>query len=280
MKNKLRFYPFNMGSNGLSELQVSINMAQRGTALRVAGDSDSYSPRDNHLVVNWGSASIPSTWTFPEDGLNKPNVVNVAGNKLLTFQRLQEAGITIPEFTTHGTQASNWVMEGHTVLLRHVLRGHSGEGIEIYRPEYYGGSLSSNPVWVRFDHTAPLYVKYKKKKNEYRVHVFNGQVLFVQEKRRERERERTADESLVRSHQNGWVFCREGIEYQEPTQQSDLHNIAINAVNALGLDFGAVDIIYNARENQHYVLEINTAPGLEGESVTDYTNAFLGLLDL
>jgi hypothetical protein len=282
MKNKLRFYPFNMGSGGLSELVQSLNNTglDHLKALRVNGTSTSYRPRDNHLVVNWGSASNPTTWTFPEDGLNKPNVVNVAGNKLLTFQRLQEAGITIPEFTTNGFEAGEWASSGHTLLIRHQLRGHSGEGIEIYRPEYWGGGSGNNPVWKRFDRDAPLYVKYKKKKNEYRVHVFNGQVLFVQEKRRERERERTADESLVRSHQNGWVFCREGIEYANDGQELALHTIAVLAVLALGLDFGAVDIIYNARENQHYVLEVNTAPGLEGESVTDYTNAFLGLLNL
>jgi predicted ATP-grasp superfamily ATP-dependent carboligase len=280
MKNKLRFYPYNLGSEGLSQLQANLNVVQRGMALRVAGDSSSYSPRGNHLVVNWGSASNPFTWTFPEDGLNKPQAVNVAGNKLLTFQRLQEAGIPIPEFTTNGFEAGEWASSGHTLLIRHQLRGHSGEGIEIYRPEYWGGGSGNNPVWKRFNRGAPLYVKYKKKKNEYRVHVFNGQVLFVQEKRRERERERTADESLVRSHANGWVFCREGINYNTPEQSMELHEVAINAVSALGLDFGAVDIIYNAREDQHYVLEVNTAPGLQGESLTDYTNAFLGLLDL
>jgi hypothetical protein len=93
-------------------------------------------------------------------------------------------------------------------------------------------------------------------------------VLFVQEKRRERERERTADESLIRSHSNGWVFCREDVEISPM-----LIATARGAVEALGLDFGAVDIIYNQHENQYYVLEVNTAPGLEGQSVVDYTRA-------
>jgi D-alanine-D-alanine ligase-like ATP-grasp enzyme len=43
---------------------------------------------------------------------------------------------------------------------------------------------------------------------------------------------------------------------------------------ALGLDFGAADVLFNARRNQAYVLEVNTAPGLEGQTVNDYAEAF------
>jgi len=50
--------------------------------------------------------------------------------------------------------------------------------------------------------------------------------------------------------------------------------VALAAVSALGLDFGAVDIIYNEHENQYYVLEVNTAPGLEGTTVEKYAEAF------
>ena len=50
--------------------------------------------------------------------------------------------------------------------------------------------------------------------------------------------------------------------------------IAVNAVKALGLDFGAVDIIYNEKENQYYVLEVNTAPGLEGTTLIKYAERF------
>jgi D-alanine-D-alanine ligase-like ATP-grasp enzyme len=40
------------------------------------------------------------------------------------------------------------------------------------------------------------------------------------------------------------------------------------------LDFGAVDIIYNAKRNECYVLEVNTAPGLEGTTVEKYATKF------
>jgi carbamoylphosphate synthase large subunit len=227
-----------------------------------------YRPRPTDIVINWGNARNPDSWVPPQNMLNKPEAVNVAGNKLATFDALKNAGISIPEYTTSSVEASNWIHEGHVVVERQVLRGHSGEGIRIVRD-------------VDDLQAAPLYVKYKKKKNEYRVHVFNGTVLFIQEKRRERDRERTADESLVRSHANGWVFCREGIEIVTDATKVDLlrrlFETALNTVTALGLDFGAVDIIYNQKEDKYYVLEVNTAAGLEGQSVTDYVNAILAL---
>jgi D-alanine-D-alanine ligase-like ATP-grasp enzyme len=51
--------------------------------------------------------------------------------------------------------------------------------------------------------------------------------------------------------------------------------LSVEAVAALGLDFGAVDIIED-KEGNFYVLEINTAPGLEGHTVTSYAKAFHG----
>jgi glutathione synthase/RimK-type ligase-like ATP-grasp enzyme len=49
---------------------------------------------------------------------------------------------------------------------------------------------------------------------------------------------------------------------------------AIKAVQALGLDFGSVDVIWNERHSLPYVLEVNTAPGLVGTTVTNFVNAF------
>jgi glutathione synthase/RimK-type ligase-like ATP-grasp enzyme len=50
------------------------------------------------------------------------------------------------------------------------------------------------------------------------------------------------------------------------------------AVSALGLDFGAVDIIWNEREDKCYVLEVNTAPGLQGSTLENYANAIMEVL--
>ena len=67
---------------------------------------------------------------------------------------------------------------------------------------------------------------------------------------------------LIKNLDNGWVFCRTGISLPD-----DARNQAIAAVRSLGLDFGAVDVLYREREDKAFVLEVNTAPGLEGTTL-------------
>lgn len=162
----------------------------------------------------------------------------------------------IPEYTTERDVALSWVRDGVLVVGRTKLNGHSGAGIIL------AGREEDVPD------NCPLYVKYIKKKHEYRVHVAFGKVIDVQHKRKRRDYDGDVDYA-VRNHHTGWVYCREDLEVSDAVKQS-----AIAAVAALGLDFGAVDIIYNERYNAHYVLEVNTAPGLEGTSVENYANIF------
>jgi glutathione synthase/RimK-type ligase-like ATP-grasp enzyme len=206
-------------------------------------------------LVNWGAGSIPAR--VGRDNLtilNPAEAVSLSGNKLRSFERFAEfPNVRIPQWTTSQEEARSIIQEGGVIVCRTQLRGHSGEGIVL-----------AETVEQLVD--APLYVKYIKKQKEFRVHVGSGEVLDIQEKRRRQDYEGDAN-FKVRNHHTGWVYCRENIE--EP---ADLRQQALEAIAALGLDFGAVDLIYNARQNQSYVLEVNTAPGLEGTTLEVYSN--------
>lgn len=190
--------------------------------------------------------------------------MKIAGCKLQTFLVLgSEAsgttlgtGVSIPPHTTDKAVATGWAGEGKVVVCRRKLNGHSGAGIVV-------------AARVEDIVDAPLYTQYVKKAKEFRVHVAFGQVIDVQAKRKRIDFSGEVN-FAVRNHDNGWVYCRENIE--EP---ADLRDQALRSISALGLDFGAVDIIYNQHYNKCYVLEVNTAPGLEGTSVTKYTEAFV-----
>ena len=174
---------------------------------------------------------------------------------MLTFSQWRRFEVSCPEWTTDYDTALEWLDSGHTVFARTLTRAHSGLGIVIARsPEELVD--------------APLYTKYIKKKKEFRVHVFRNQVIDLQEKRRSTNS--PDSDFLIRNHANGFVFCRDDII--EPT---DLRATALSAVAALGLDFGAVDIIYNAYYDKCYALEVNTAPGLEGTTLESYSNAII-----
>jgi glutathione synthase/RimK-type ligase-like ATP-grasp enzyme len=177
-------------------------------------------------------------------------------DKLTQFRRFHEAGVTAPDFTTDIAAARQWCGEGHAVVCRTLLRGSEGRGIVV--AEEAGGLVQ-----------APLYTKYVKKKREYRVHVFNGQVIDVQEKRKRRDFTDQRD-TRIRNVANGYVFCRDGI-----TEPEGMRQLALDACNAVGYSLGAVDIGYNERDNRAFVLEVNSTPGMEGTTLEKYSDAII-----
>lgn len=188
--------------------------------------------------------------------LNFSSLVEIAQNKLASFQAMSHEEVSIPKFSPNIQDAREWIEEGATVVCRTLLRGSEGRGIVL---------AASNEELVR----APLYVKYVKKQDEYRIHIMAGQVIDQQQKRRSRE---VADEDVdwkVRNHSNGFIFAREGCS---PPPMVVVESL--KAMASLSLDFGAVDVIWNAHEQKAYVLEINTAPGLEGTTLESYSNGF------
>jgi glutathione synthase/RimK-type ligase-like ATP-grasp enzyme len=204
-------------------------------------------------VVNWGNPSDFGVGVQGPRVLNKPAPIRNAINKITSFQKLQENGVRVPEFTTTKPDSvdSLW-------FARTNLRGSGGDGIVAIRR---GDTIP----------TAPLYVKYIPKVKEYRLHVTNGRVIFAQEKKRKSNNEQTADQKLIRNHANGWVFC----PVELGSVAEDVKNAAVSACVALGLDFGAVDLVVGKRDNLPYILEVNTAPGLSSPGlITAYTDAF------
>jgi len=213
------------------------------------------SPSYDHRNILWGSSNVNMTSMQPTAA------INIAKNKLSTFNKLKEANISIPDFTTSKEIAENWIQSGVTVLARQKLNASEGRGIVV----------STTLPLV----DAPLYVKLIKKKKEFRVHVLNGQVIDVQEKRRRngiRDENGKRPNGMVRNIGNNWVFCRNNI-----TEPDGLRDLGIAAVKACGLLFGAVDIIYNQHYNKLYVLEINTAPGLCETTATKYAEGLVNL---
>jgi glutathione synthase/RimK-type ligase-like ATP-grasp enzyme len=178
-------------------------------------------------------------------------------DKLTQFQRFQEHGVSSPEFTTDRSVAAGWLRDGFCVVCRTLLRGSEGRGIVVAERE---DQLVA----------APLYTKYVKKKKEFRVHVLNGQVIDVQEKRKRKEFTDERD-TRIRNVANGYVFCRDGL-----SEPSGLRSLALAANSALGYSLGAVDIAYNEHNNHCFVLEVNSTPGMEGTTLQKYADAIVG----
>lgn len=226
-------------------------------------DNTAFVPRAQDVVINWGrGGELPRTWLGRGRMLNSPEAVRVACNKKLAFEVLISAGVRVPKFTTDVAVARKWARK-RIVFGRRLLRSSSGKGIEIYK----------KPEDVR--EGLPLYVRYTPKIDEYRVHVFDGEVVDVQKKMRRSGVFEGDPETrnMVRNYSNGWIFGRSNISPPE-----DVIVQSLVAVGALGLTFGAVDVGWTANIEVATVYEVNTAPGLTGTTLATYVRKFKGVL--
>jgi glutathione synthase/RimK-type ligase-like ATP-grasp enzyme len=255
---RIRIYPYKLYSEGARALSTALD------TICVKPDGR-YRPRVNDLIINWGNSTIPIWYqqTDIEQTLNHPLNVAQAVNKLTTLQLLQRSGVPTPEWTTDMYEAQGWLNENNLVVERHNLTGSKGNGIIVKIPER---SIAFQSAEVD---DAPLYTKLIPRAREYRVHVFDGQVIDLQQKKRRVTGLENANDSdgTIKNLDNGWVFVRDDIT---PPPRS-IFDVSIRAVHALGLDFGGVDVL--VKDGECYVLEINCAVGLEGSTINSYVNA-------
>lgn len=188
--------------------------------------------------------------------VNRANFVVTRGvlNKIEQLNAFTRNQVSCPPWTTDPSRVGDL---GKTVFARVLVNSTGGKGIVEFKPD----DTERIPP-------APLYTGYIPKKAEYRYHVFNGKVIDVQQKKKKREFDER--NTRVRNLSNGYVYCRDGIA--PPDGAADL---AIRAVAAVGYQYGAVDIVYNEKQNQCYVLEVNSRPGLMGTTLDRYAEALI-----
>lgn len=253
---KTFLYPYKGGSKSAKELALGLGIK------RIKCKGSKFVGTANKTVINWGSSN-PTANLGNAIIINKPHNVGLASNKLKTMRCLDKDGVSIPEWCTDRETAVQWLTEGHNVFCRTKLTGNSGEGIVI-----------AETVNELVD--APLYTKWVRIGQEYRIHVFQGRVLDIQRKARKHDVPDDEVNWKIRNLEGGFIFARADVN----PPQSVLDD-AVMAVKSLGLDFGAVDIITSKRdEQQAYVLEVNTACGLMGTTLEKYIKAFkdIGLM--
>lgn len=257
MRN-VKIFSYNGASEGAKNLAEALGIK------RLKREGSTWNPRGG-TVINWGSSVIPESLRAANI-LNKPEDIVLASNKLRFFETTREEDqVFLPDWTTDKEVASGWLEEGHTVVSRKILNGHSGAGIVLT-------SAPDDPENELPD--APLYTKYFKKISEFRVHIFDGEVIDVQQKKRKAD---VPDEQVnwkVRNLDGGFIYAREGVEAPDKVIEA-----AEKVSESFGLLFGAWDVLYNRTDNKAVVLEVNTAPGLAGTTVQKYADAFKKYLE-
>lgn len=285
-------------------------LAETITTKRLKQDNSTWRGKPTDLLVNWGSTS-PIRENIRAVTLNKPEAVAIAVDKLKTFSYLSNNGVNHPRyrevvnFTSDLEAIAEFIYntifdyDVDTVLLRTTSTGYGGAGIhvldnlvnsildyvgyddaddiEVADVEYYLEYLYSiEPGYREIFNNLKFISQYFKGRDEYRIHVMMGQVIFSQRKALRTDSERPENPNfIVRNHANGFIFQSSNINVPEIVQHQ-----AIKTVKALGLDFGAVDIKFDQGSNRAAVLEVNTAPGVTGKTLTAYVDAFSSIHDV
>jgi glutathione synthase/RimK-type ligase-like ATP-grasp enzyme len=189
--------------------------------------------------------------------LNTKEAVNNAVNKYKMLTLLSQANVPTLEFTRDFSQADNFKDENGVFY----VRGSDGE-VRYDTSTRAGDSYISKPIL--------------NKKREYRVHVFNGKVIAIYEKIPNIQEEEEKPK-LFKSYNCHFSLCDvDNCRIGEQGKQA-----AINAVSALGLLFGGVDVIYTYDKHKPdgekkgiIICEVNSAPSLNTTNIGRWVESF------
>lgn len=261
-EKRIPFWSYDNNSEGATLLQ---------NKLRELGIISEFMPHTRTTLPNLGNKKCIINWGFQRPFpatildlhiVNKPENILNASNKKKCFDILKRNNISIPEYTINKEQAKQMLtMDGRSkVYCRTTAHGAYGDGIII----------ANTPREVV---NAELYVRSVKCKREYRVYIFNNKMIdLVAAVRCESLPQGvTAYNDDIRNWKNGWGWARNAVTIPQNIK-TKLEEISKKAITALGLDFGAIDIVRDYEDNL-YILEVNTAPGIEGVTVNKFAEA-------
>lgn len=260
-------------SDTVNALKVEV-AAQGDNLIKIRRTNSNFSGRAGDVIINYGDSNMPSNVIGRATVLNPGHRIGNASNKSTAFRTFADAGVKTVDFTTSRTTAQEWVDNGELVYARTRLQGHSGEGIVACHrdPSSLGniGGVATSESAV----SAQLYTRgITADRREFRIHIMKGKITYVQQKKR---RDGYADmpeySGVVRNYHTGWIYATQMAQLNDEAKRE-----ALKAIAALGLDYGAVDVI--TRRDEAWVLEVNTAPGMTGTNLTTFAANCLRILN-
>lgn len=215
--------------------------------------------RTRNKVIRWGFSKDLETGNAGRIFFPNANAIENCANKLTTFRILRDAGVSIPLFYTRDNELTNakyplYSRKPYHTMGKDIIMIHNRE--EAIRDLRKGRYLVESINFLK----------------EFRVHIFNGKIISMSKKyfrpQLWEEIGSPVMKDLIRNNENGWGYHDYNDEENCPSKAKEE---AIKAVAALGLIWGAVDLI-QATNKKIYVLEVNSAPGLRDKRVDIYAD--------
>jgi len=212
------------------EFKIADGCAPTGTVLRKLCGTG-HATRTG--VVCWGRGHNGTEPTL--------NARAGAANKLQQLRQFRDGGILVPPFWEKvPTAPQDFPVLGRTAS------HHGGRDIK----------LLMQPDDLKFYTGLDYFIRYIPRQTEFRTWIYRRRHLGTYEKIQTK-----ASNRIGANYRNGFSFQLVNAD----SVPEGLRDIAARAVDLLGLDFGAVDVL-RGTDSKLYVLEVNTAPGVEGEN--------------
>ena len=260
-------------------------------------------PSKQNLIIGWGTKIDQMISLNKVRTLNHPNQILCNRDKLEALKLMDTAEINVAKFIEADKVVRS--IENGTDGIEFPLIGRTK-----YHQGGKGFWLCPTMTHVKsaIEEGAKYFQNMIEIKEEYRLHIFNNELIYAVKKskrskeeyqeayvRQELEQQKKLAEKnnnpfdeatarlilvriakkktdggadmIIRSNKKGWKFSH------IKTVNDDLKTEAILALEALKLDFGAVDCCLDVN-NVPYIIEINTGPGLEETPFNAYVAAF------
>jgi hypothetical protein len=190
------------------------------------------------VLIRWGATSRVAC--RPHVTINPASAIERASDKLGSLQLMEDAGVIVPGFSC----------DPERVVFPCLGRNRShtrGTDIQLLFQEADVAILANQ------GHCSDFFVEYVPVRREYRARVVGGECVRVSQKILSNPSEYCP---WIRNYEHGHTFVTPQVRLNRFQEA-----LAVGAVEAHGLDFGAVDLVVGD-DNITYVLEVNTAPAL------------------
>ena len=251
MANNLKMFLYKQGSKSGQLLAEKLN------CLRIKHEGSEYRGKMGDFILNWGAGNgVYAARTALAKLWNRPDLIDIAVNKLDFFQSVDVAGgpRVIP-WTTSREEARTLLKFGHTIIGRKVLEGSKGAGIVV---------INKMDDLVQ----CPLYTVKVPNKAEYRVYLWRDTVIDVRLKgfAPDATKESIADK----------LYIGNEVQFNQLDMARVPGDVLVQAKKVFGklpLDLQGVDVIWDGEKA--WVAETNTAPYLGIQTANKYAAAIL-----
>ena len=218
------------------------------------------------VIVNLG---VTDDLKLSSRVLNTQDMVRRASNKRKARQIFAEAGVPAPKLF----MTANSVTDADLPVVGRTSYHQKGEGFWFCKTiKDVRGAVAAG---------ATHFLEFIPSTREYRVHTFiSGKHLDTPVDKRTAESYVSTKisekvwqgdgapnpEEPQKNHEFGWSFL--GPQDRRAEELDVVRHAAKQAIAALGIDFGAVDVMYRIRTKCPYVLEVNSTPSLADDAAS------------